>query len=181
MLELIPAAAYREALWKNGGGLSYEIAADASTPPAWRISVARINRAGPFSDYRGYDRTILALGGAGVELEVNGERIPLVPLHPYAFAGEARVHAHTRGGAARDLNVMTMRDELLHDVEIVEASARFVLEDDEFAFVYAIDGATRVDEQGCAAGDTVAIGECESFDVSPELGAHAAVIRITPV
>ena len=181
MLQLIPAAEYREALWKNGGGLSYEIACDDATNPTWRIAVARINRPGPFSDYRGYDRTILALEGGSVELEVNGARIPLVPLHPYGFPGEARVHAHTRGGPARDLNVMTMRDEWVHDVEIVGAPARFVLDEEEFALVYAIDGAVLVDEQRCAAGDTVAVDECESFGVTPDAGAHAAVIRITPI
>ncbi len=180
MLELIRASDYREAVWKNGGGLSSEIAADDFSPPGWRVSVARIDRDGPFSDFRGYARTIVALDGGSVTLEVDGGSVALALYEPFPFAGEIAVNARLSGGPARDLNVMTQRAEWIHDVEIVSAPARFVLDEDEFAFVYAIDGTTFVDDESCRSGDTVAIDECESFGVRPEAGAHAAVIRITP-
>jgi uncharacterized protein len=181
VIHRIPSSDYREAPWKNGGGLSYEIAADDFTPPAWRVSVARIDRAGPFSDFSGYDRTIVALDGGTVELDVNGERVPLERNIPYAFPGEAKVLATLDGGAARDLNVMTQRNEWLHDVEIVSEPARFVLDEDEFALVYVIAGAVNVENERCLAGDALAIEECDSFGVAPEAGATACVIRVTPI
>jgi len=177
---LIPASDYSEAPWKNGGGLSYEIAVDDFMPPVWRLAIARIDRDGPFSDWRGYDRTIVALDGGSVTLEVEGASIALEPYQPFPFAGEIAVNARVTGGSARDLNVMTLRSESLHDVEIVEGTARFVLDDDELAFVYAIGGDVFVDDERCGAGDTVCIDECESFGVRAEAGARAVVIRITP-
>lgn len=49
--------------WRNGLGVTTEVLVqppDASAGFAWRISVATITRAGPFSPFPGYDRTILA-------------------------------------------------------------------------------------------------------------------------
>jgi len=179
MLHYLRASDYREVPWKNGGGLTSEIAVDDFDPPAWRISVARIDRDGPFSDFAGYDRTIVALDGGSVTLEVEGGSITLERYQPFPFAGEIAVNALV-SSEARDLNVMTQRNEWLHDVEIVESVTLFALDEDEFALVYAIDGATLVEAEWCAAGDAIVIDECETFGVRPEAGAHAAVIRITP-
>jgi uncharacterized protein len=180
VLHYLRASDYREAPWKNGGGLSYEIAADDFTPPTWRISVARIDRDGPFSDFRGYDRTIVALDGGSVTLDVPGGSFTLQRGEPFPFAGEIAVTARLSGEPARDLNVMTMRNEWLHDVEVVNVPMRFVLDEDEFAFVYALVGATLVDDERCAAGDTIVVDEAESVMVDPDAGASAIVIRIMP-
>ena len=58
--------------WKNGGGTTREIAA---FPPGaglddfgWRLSVAEVERDGPFSVFSGVDRTIVLLDGAGMRL-----------------------------------------------------------------------------------------------------------------
>ena len=174
MLQLIPASTYREQPWKNGGGLAYEIAADE----AWRVAIATIDRDGPFSDYRGFDRTIVAIEGDPVELEVGDERIRLAPFEPFEFAGEDSVFARVQG-RARDLNVMTDREAFAHDVEIVQGRHRFVLDDDELALVYALDATVWIDGVECAVGDAAAIEEAEGFDV--ETAGHAAVIRITPL
>jgi environmental stress-induced protein Ves len=171
-VEIIRAAEYREVPWKNGGGLTYEIAAD----DFWRVAIAVIDRDGPFSDWRGFDRTILALDGGRVFLDIGEESIELRPGEPYEFAGETVVAARIEGGPARDLNVMTARSEYTHDVEIVSGKQRFVLDDDEFAFIYAID-AVNVGGEDCAPGDTIVIDEPQSFTV--HAAGRAAVIRIT--
>ena len=58
-----------ETPWKNGGGVIHEIArSDKNGEAGWRISLATIDRDGPFSDFTGYDRTIVPLDGAGFEL-----------------------------------------------------------------------------------------------------------------
>ncbi len=183
MIEVIRARDYREQPWKNGGGLTREIAVafsdDRDKSVLWRVSLATIDRDGPFSEYRGYDRTIVALDAAPVELDVDGKSIVLERWQPHEFRGEARVACRLRGGAARDLNAMTLRDAFVHDVEIVTSRQRFVLEDDEIAFVYAIDGAAEVENTPCAAGDTIWLQEAETIDV--HTGGSAAVIRITPI
>ena len=167
--------------WKNGGGVSWEIAADEELPPAWRISVALIDRSGPFSDYAGYDRTIVAVDGDPVELSVNGRHVVLEHGVPFDFPGEARVEC-TVNGSARDFNVMTRRNVLSHDVEMVAIPQRFILDDDELAFVFVVRGNVLVGTERCETCDTVYIDDEEDrIDVTPEKGALACVVRITPL
>jgi uncharacterized protein len=183
LIELIRARDYREKPWKNGGGLTREIAVAFSDAEGksvlWRVSLAMIDRDGPFSEFRGYDRTIVALDPDPVELDVDGNMIVLERGHPHEFPGEAQVACRLRGGATRDLNAMTLRSAFVHDVEIVTSTQRFVLDDDEIAFVYAIDGTAAVENQPCETGDTIWLQEVETVDV--RTGGSAAVIRITPI
>jgi uncharacterized protein len=172
MIERIAAGDYVEQPWKNGGGLSHEIAAFVSEGTMlWRVAIAKIAKDGPFSDFSGYDRTILALDGGMVMLEVEGGTVALQPDEPFPFAGEIAV-------AAR-LTVITLRAEFVHDVEIVTGPQRFAMDEDEVAFVYAIESAAGVDGTAIAQGDTVIIQDEESFSVVT--GGSAAVIRITEV
>ena len=57
--------------WKNGGGVTREI---HKFPPdaaqfEWRLSLATIERPGPFSAFDGYERTLVLMRGAGVALD----------------------------------------------------------------------------------------------------------------
>ncbi|WP_176041545.1 HutD/Ves family protein [Burkholderia stabilis] len=101
--------------WKNGGGVTREIGA---WPPgaaldafAWRVSVADVGAAGPFSRFDGIDRTLVLLSGAGMTLaEAGGARHVLdTPLARADFAGEAAIDATLHDGATRDFNLMTRR------------------------------------------------------------------------
>jgi environmental stress-induced protein Ves len=112
---LLRAADRRAAPWKNGGGVTHEVAA---FPPGsgmedflWRVSIAEVRVAGPFSSFPGIDRTLAVLEGR-LELAIDGAP-PLVlsgETDPVAFAGEANVVGEPVGSAAIDLNVMTRRD-----------------------------------------------------------------------
>jgi environmental stress-induced protein Ves len=102
--------------WKNGGGTTREIAA---FPPGaglddfgWRLSVAEVERDGPFSVFSGVDRTIVLLDGAGMRLRdrnTGGEHVLTVPGVPHGFAGEAAIQARLIGGATSDFNAMVRR------------------------------------------------------------------------
>lgn len=181
MLTLLKPADYRRQRWKNGGGVTDEIAADAeSSPPAWRISVATIESDGPFSDFRGYDRTILALDGGPVRLAVDGIEVDLAPHEPFDFRGESSVNAKLLDAAARDFNVMTRRDEFAHDVDIVSSPEVFVVDDDELVFVYIVEGRAAINGQTCAAGQTAYLDSIERVELRPEADAILCVTRITP-
>lgn len=111
--------------WKNGGGTTREIVCQPSAPQTafdWRVSVATIDAAGPFSMFPGVDRTIILLDGAGVRLEVGGmvDHMLDKPLVPFSFSGDSKVQCELLGGASTDFNVMTRRD--IHDVEVYVVS-----------------------------------------------------------
>lgn len=99
--------------WKNGGGVTRTLSVDAAQqPPRWRVSVADIDRDGPYSRYPGYDRVSVVLSGGGVELVedvADAERITLAPGVATAFAGDAAFQSHLLNGPVRVLNLFVLR------------------------------------------------------------------------
>jgi len=61
--------------WKNGGGMTHEaIRVPASSDPfRWRVSVAHVDASGPFSELAEYNRKMVLLQGAGIELRFGDE------------------------------------------------------------------------------------------------------------
>lgn len=105
--------------WRNGGGWTEVLSqSPQGEPVAWRISVAEIERDGSFSDYSGYDRTIVAQD-FGFTLEFDdGERVEIEPFEPFTFRGERQVFCRLRGPRASALNVMTLRGAFAHAVRV---------------------------------------------------------------
>jgi environmental stress-induced protein Ves len=109
-------AQLRATPWKNGGGVTREIACH---PPLagmqnfdWRISIAHIASDGDFSVFTGVDRVITLLDGGGVQLSSADDSVLHVldtPLQPFAFSGDVEVHGRLLDGDCHDLNVMTRR------------------------------------------------------------------------
>lgn len=134
---LLSAASRQRMPWKNGSGSTTEILvmpenADLSNFD-WRISLATIASAGPFSIFPGIDRSLSLVDGAGVELQIGSPdaspdaspqtitlRNPLdqselqLTQHTVQFPGEAQVFASLVDGASTDFNVMTRRTRCQH-------------------------------------------------------------------
>jgi environmental stress-induced protein Ves len=118
-------ATYRKTPWKNGGGFTHEIArANGEVEPEWRVSVATIDRDGPFSDFTGFDRTIVPLDGAGFELSFDDGSAVVLDHRcvPFRFAGEKKVLCRLLDGRSRDLNAMALRERWQHDVTALALS-----------------------------------------------------------
>lgn len=132
-LELLRAASRTTVPWKNGGGLTREV---AIFPPGsdlesfdWRISIADILGAGPFSGFPGVDRQMMVISG---RLSLAIDAGPAVTLTPEseaaAFPGEVPVFAEPLGAAVTDLNVMTRRCRCRARLRRKSTSESFVLE-----------------------------------------------------
>lgn len=133
--------------WKNGGGMTTELAAHpAGARPEWRLSIAEVTRAGPFSDYSGYERTIMLLEGEGMRLAFDRAE-PMVidrPLRPFTFDGAWRCDCELLGGAVRDLNLMVDREAARGTLEVLwprQPLARPVRAD--WTLVYVLAGTLR--------------------------------------
>lgn len=117
--------------WKNGGGSTREI---VCFPPgagmdsfAWRISVATISQAGPFSAFPGIDRQIMLLDGDGVQLVSAAAGIAHAlqqRWQPFAFSGDAALDCSLLGGTSTDFNVMTRRGQWSAEVSIHDAAVQ---------------------------------------------------------
>lgn len=100
--------------WKNGGGVTAEIAVfpqGASFDDfGWRVSAAQVAKGGPFSSFPGIDRILTVLRGR-MALTIAGigtiEMSAVSP--PLAFPGDAATEAVLLDGPVEDLNVMTRR------------------------------------------------------------------------
>ncbi|WMY06956.1 HutD/Ves family protein [Paraburkholderia phenoliruptrix] len=125
---LIRAAELAALPWKNGGGVTREVAAhpaDAGLDGfVWRMSVADVAQAGPFSRFAGIDRTLVLLSGAGMLLDEahsdNAVKTHALtrPLDIARFAGEARIDARLVDGPTRDFNLMVRRGAARGELEV---------------------------------------------------------------
>lgn len=130
--------------WKNGGGSTREVVCQ---PPGagmdafdWRVSIATIAQAGPFSVFPGIDRSIMLLGGDGVHLTAPGhwEHALDTPAQPFEFSGDLAVDCTLIGGESTDFNVMTRRGVAQAVVQIYTEHA--VLESTHGGVLLALDG-----------------------------------------
>ena len=121
-MRLLRAAARTPVPWKNGGGVTSEIA--VSPPGAsfddfdWRISMARVDADGPFSSFPDIDRTLTILSGT-MTLDIDGSVVRLdAGSPPCRFDGAAAVMG-TVAGPVHDLNTMTRRRSCRHLVTVL--------------------------------------------------------------
>jgi uncharacterized protein len=114
MPEILRAAARQALPWKNGGGVTRQVAAfPAGSDLAhfdWRVSIAEVRAAGPFSPFPGVDRRMAVLEG---RLTLTIEAQPATSLTPGAppvfFPGDLPACGEPVDGPVVDLNVMTRR------------------------------------------------------------------------
>lgn len=111
--------------WRNGGGQTRELLAWPGRED-WqlRISVADIDRDGPFSPYPGVDRWFAVVEGAGVRLQLpGGARSIDTNSAPVHFQGEDAPGCDLLDGPTRDLNLMVRRAQGLAAMQRAEPGA----------------------------------------------------------
>ena len=114
--------------WKNGGGITHEVAA---FPPGsdfasflWRVSVAQVTKAGPFSELAQIERLFAVLEGC-IRLEFAGRTMDLdAGSDPIGFSGESACLATPLRGPVSDLNLMLRRGKASATMKRVSAPMR---------------------------------------------------------
>jgi uncharacterized protein len=143
-----PAAGRRAVPWRNGGGVTREVAAEPADSAEfdWRISLAEVEASGPFSTFAGVDRCIVLLDGPAMTLTIEGVEHRLRPLEPLVFDGGSTTHCDVPDGPTRDLNVMTRRGRADAVVELrpLDAANELSLEPAEPLVLLAIEGSVTV-------------------------------------
>jgi environmental stress-induced protein Ves len=112
-------ASYRRMPWRNGGGVTIDIAFEGDV---WRFSRTPITTEGPFSDYAGYDRLQVLVAGSGLVLETPGGEIDLrQPLQPVRFAGETAIRSRLEAGPVEVVNLLGDRARVRLDLAVTTA------------------------------------------------------------
>ncbi|MES2385830.1 MAG: HutD family protein [Pseudomonadota bacterium] len=105
---MIPLEDVAPTPWRNGGGVTRELIA-WPTPQDWdwRISVAEVEKDGPFSRFEGVERWFAVLGGAGVRLTLDGRTHELTAQSaPIRFDGAQDCTCELIAGLTEDFNLM---------------------------------------------------------------------------
>lgn len=185
-VRILPAADRTPVPWKNGGGLTREIAAH---PPGsgmgdfeWRVSAAEVAADGAFSRFEGVDRVLTVLSGAGIDLSVAGEPVRLTPASdPFAFPGDVAAFAHVLAGPISDLNVMVRRGLWRAEVKRIEVGATVELTAAADACLVVAEGPLSL--SGLVAlepGDVLRLDSGDTVRLHPRGGpARALVVELT--
>ncbi len=118
--------------WRNGLGSTIELLAETLKKNelfSWRLSIASVTNDGPFSDFSGYDRTLLLLEGSGITLnKPNGIFKVLNSSLNYAnFKGEDLIDATLHDGPIKDFNIMTLRSICTSSFTVIDETSKSLL------------------------------------------------------
>jgi environmental stress-induced protein Ves len=157
----LPASGYRAMAWKNGQGVTHEIAREPATGDSflWRLSIAEVAADGDFSIFPGIDRTITLIEGAGMELDFDEAPAKRIERRfmPFNFAGDWHCRCRLIAGPIRDLNLMVDRSRLRAETLVLRLSDAPVGADvaDGRILVYCGEGEVRAGGFTAEAGDTL--------------------------
>ena len=178
--------------WKNGEGVTREIAAFPKGADfddfGWRLSIADVASDGPFSRFEGVDRTLVLIGGKGVDLIIDDQTHALRQVGGMArFDGASQTSSMLISGPVQDFNIMTRRSRYSHQAALRGASSSPI---DSLGWQNDSSGKAILlflleDQTVTCGGETV---ECNRFDtVFPEAGnvqiIHSGIalhIHVTP-
>ncbi len=195
-MEIIRYAELRNEPWRNGGGVTRELASHPKAASAqdgawdWRVSIADLSKAGDFSAFPGMERVLTVVDGELLLLTVDGAEHPLEKYRPFRFSGDAAAHGALPTGDIRNLNVITRAGSFKGYTSIIELSkkrAHPVFEGQLAVLLQgqatvspgpAVTGQAAAAGPGAAAGpDTAAGGEAAPAPAEPEaLGRYDAVV-----
>jgi uncharacterized protein len=185
VLRILRSADYPTRPWKNGGGTTRDIV--VSPPGAslddfdFRLSLAHVERDGPFSRFDGVERTLVLLSGA-MTLHERDHRIDLVRGQPVAFEGERTIAATLAGGSTLDFNVMTRRGRAQHTVRRENFRARTSIASPQGSTIilFALDSGLSVEGELLHVHDTAVVSAQSVVEVAAAETASALVVEIRP-
>jgi uncharacterized protein len=125
------AERYRSMPWRNGMGVTREIAREPAVGEdfRWRLSLATVASSGPFSSYAGYRRSVTLVEGEGFQLRVSGQE-PMVLDSVGAtalFPGDASAHCTLIDGASTDISLMVRDPGSIVSVVRIQNAAPFTV------------------------------------------------------
>jgi environmental stress-induced protein Ves len=180
MIRIIRQEEYIEGRWRNGQGVSWEIASfkkEGAADFSWRFAKARIDNDVPFSIYPGMDRIFMMIEGQGMDLEFEGGRVLQVhkKFVPHVFSCDVPLVCKLRGGPSLDLNLFTARGAFTSTCEVrkLRSSEKLTIQV-PVTVAYLLEGDCVFGGTNLKTGDSAVI-EGQS---SVEIQSHDAVLYL---
>jgi uncharacterized protein len=173
----IPKASFSKGLWRNGRGVSWDIASDRPFTQdgdfGWRFAVAEIAASGPFSIYGAVDRVFTLIAGKGVDLQFAGGKTLAVHhcFVPHTFACDVPTQCTLRNGSAQALNLFTTREKFRTEVTVIDVDGQVSLPAGA-TLLFALRGDIKMEDITLAAGDAAELDRAMQHRMT---GNHAIV------
>ena len=112
--------------WANGAGTTRTVAIGSSVHEvvAWRVSLAELRAAAPFSTFDGFDRCLALIDAGVVDFGSGNGDLRATSGVAIEFPGELKVWTTALDSPKTVLNVMTRRASHAATVEICQAATR---------------------------------------------------------
>lgn len=165
-MRIIRKPDFREGRWRNGMGVSWDIASD---PPegddfGWRFATARIEADVPFSHYPGVDRIFTLVDGNGLDLDFEGGRRIMVDrcFVPHPYPCDVPTFCRLRNGPCLALNLFMRRGQWSAAAEVLSSGAEIAHPGP--ILLFALQGAADVNGAVLGQGDAAIARDRVSAD-----------------
>jgi uncharacterized protein len=179
-MKIIRASDLKEVRWKNGGGVTREIAvASARGKTIWRLSMADVALDGPFSDFTGLTRILTVIRGNGMDLISAHGKLSADLNRPVRFDGALKINSVLKDGPIQDLNLMFDPLFCEGDVVLVAGPCRQVFSADPHLLlgVVCTKGSAEIGpDMRLQPGDSALF---KSGSVALKLGKDASAVLVT--
>ena len=176
--------------WKNGGGMTTEIArGDAETKNrdwGWRVSIAVVETNSPFSIFKGIERTMSIIEGNGMDLDSpDGKNFSLDLFKVVKFDGETALKGRLRHGSVKNFNVMVDRNLFTACLEIINTRTQVVssVEPNAIVLIHQVKGEITKIKHGqnfinLAAQETIIFENNKIIEVQSPSNTLLVIVRI---
>lgn len=153
MFQILHPSDFTTTPWKNGGGITHEIARkDGVSGFLWRLSIAEVASDGPFSRFDGCARILTVIDGPGIALHAPDGVLTALPLHPVTFDGATPIEGRLLNGRIRDLNLIYDPIHFIGRVEQLPSPCRHTHEGQEVIGLLALSAGIQVDARPLPPG-----------------------------
>lgn len=166
--------------WKNGGGITHEIARlDGPNGWLWRLSIAEVASNGPFSRFDGYARILTVIKGAGITLQGPKGALNALPLQPVAFDGATAIDGRLMDGPLHDLNLIYDPRRIAGQVERLPTPCDLPHHGPDLIGILALSPGVTVDAEALPTG-SFALGQGGQVAAEPGAVALRVTLRTLP-
>ena len=184
MIRYLPQANFTKGPWRNGMGVSWEIASHkeaGATDFSWRFAKARIDRDVPFSIYPGMDRVFMQISGNGLDLEFEGGHT--IEVHqsnlPHAFPCDIPLNCKLLDGPCFDLNLFTARGKYQSQASVLKLNGMEALDlTGVEAVFFALKGSVVLSGQGGAVSLKEGDAAVVSYEQAINIAGHDAAVFV---
>ena len=181
-MKIIHAYDLPEVTWKNGGGVTREIAvAHEGEQVLWRLSLADITADGPFSLFGGLTRVLTVVEGAGMTLKTPHNYLRAEVHKPVSFDGATKIYSTLNNGSVRALNLMFDPLKCWGQVTAIQGSYPGASGSalNLMSAVFCTKGTVKIGGQALLRRGSIAMAGTKEMQFELDAAASALVIAIT--